>query len=158
MRKACVEPITFRKDGSIPEVEMTTQGAESPIDASLRVEAEQACVLSGNVRVSTGDEGGEILSGIRDGDQATYKYLDFKTAPRKLRLRVKPGKSDSSVNIFLDQIGKTPIAGIKIMGSPDGQWAEVICDVSNASGVHVVILNFQVQGNDGPILDWWKFE
>ncbi|MEZ5072961.1 MAG: hypothetical protein R2751_18950 [Bacteroidales bacterium] len=30
MRKACVEPIRFRDDGSIPEVQMTSQGAGGP--------------------------------------------------------------------------------------------------------------------------------
>ena len=158
MRKACVEPITFREDGSIPEVEMTTQGADGPIDASQRIEAEQACALWGNVRVSTGNDGGEILSGIRDGDLATYKYLDFKTAPKKLRLRVKPGKSDCTLSIHLDQAGNTRIVETKIMGSPDGQWAEIVCEVAQVSGVHAVTLGFQVQGDDGPLLDWWRFE
>ena len=158
MRKACVEPIAFREDGSIPEVEMTTQGAEGPIDANQRIEAEQACGLWGNVRVSTDDEGGEILSGIRDGDRATYKYLDFKTAPKKLRLRVKPGKSDCALSVHLDQDWNNRIAEAKIIGSPNGQWIEILCDVTNVSGVHAVTINFQVQGEDGPLLDWWKFE
>jgi hypothetical protein len=61
---------------------MTTQGTEGPIDASLRIEAEQACGLWGNVRVSPGDEGSETLSDICDGDRAIYKYLDFKTPPK----------------------------------------------------------------------------
>ena len=157
MRKACVEPITFREDGSIPEVEMTTQGAEAPIDANQRVEAEQACGLWGNVRVSTCGADTE-LSGIHDGDRATYKYIDFKTAPKKMRFRVKPGKSDSALSVYLDQDLNTRIAEAKIMGSPNGQWAEIVCDVADVSGVHAVTLNFQVQGEDGPLLDWWKFE
>jgi hypothetical protein len=158
MRKACVEPISFREDGSIPEVEMTTQGAEGPIDASLRVEAEQACELWGNVRVSPGDEGSELLSHIRDSDRAIYKYLDFKTVPKKLRLRVKPGKSDCTLSVHLDQNLNTRIAEAKILGSLNGQWTEVACDVINARGVHAVTVSFQVQGEDGPLLDWWKFE
>ena len=158
MRKACVEPITFREDGSIPEVEMTTQGAEGPIDASLRIEAEQACALWGKLRISTGGDETEILTGIHDGDRAIYKYIDFKTEPKKLRLRVKPGKSDCTLSIHLDQDLNAPIAKTKIMGSPNGQWAEIVCDVANVSGVHAVTLSFQVQGEDGPHLDWWQFE
>ena len=158
MRKACLEPISFREDGSIPEVEMTTQGAEGPVNASLRIEAEQACALWGNVRVSTADDGSEILSGIRDGDRAVYKYLEFKSPPHKLRLRLKAGKSDCTMTVHLDQDLKTPIAETKIIGSPNGQWVEIGCDTSKVSGVHAVTLIFLVQGNDGPILDWWMFE
>lgn len=158
MRRACVEPITFRDDGSIPEVEMTTQGVESPIDSNLRIEAEQACGLWGNVRVSTGGEDTEILSGVRNGDRAVYKYLDFKTAPKHLRLRVKPGKSDGTVNIYQDQSSSSKIAGIEIKGTPDGKWTEIVCDAFPVSGVHAVEFNFKVQGEGGPLLDWWKFE
>ncbi len=158
MRKACVEPITFREDGSIPEVEMTTQGAEGPIDAKSRVEAEQACALWGNVRVSKSDEGSEILSSICDGDRADYKYVEFKTAPKKLRLRMKPGKSDCILSILLDQKLNSQIGKTKIMGSLNGQWAEIVCDVAKVSGVQVVSLSFHVQGEDGPLLDWWRFE
>jgi arabinoxylan arabinofuranohydrolase len=51
MRKACVEPITFNDDGSINEVEMTTQGASGPLDARQIMDAERACLLHGNVRI-----------------------------------------------------------------------------------------------------------
>ena len=110
------------------------------------------------MRVATGDEGSEILSGIRDGDRAIYKYLDFKTVPKKLRLRVKPGKSDCILSVHLDQDLNTRIAETKITGKPNGQWAEIVCDVADVSGVHSVTINFQVQGEDRPLLDWWKFE
>ncbi len=158
MRKACLEPITFRADGSIPEVEMTTQGAEGPIEATQRIEAEQACTLMGNVRVSFGDDGGEILSGIRKGDRATYKYLDFKSPPKKLHLRLKPGKVDSTLSVHQDQVWHRKLADIPIKGDPNGQWTDVVCDVAEVSGIHAVVLAFQCQGEDGPLLDWWKFE
>ncbi|MGB3617537.1 MAG: family 43 glycosylhydrolase, partial [Catalinimonas sp.] len=51
MRKACVEPITFRADGSIPEVEMTTQGAAPPLNARDTLAAARACLLQGHGRV-----------------------------------------------------------------------------------------------------------
>lgn len=158
MRQACVEPIRFLADGSIPEVEMTTQGAEGPLDARLRIEAEEACTLLGNVRVSPGDPGGAVLSGIRGGDRATYKYLDFKSAPKKLRLRLKPGQSDSTLNVHLDQVWHRRIATTPIKGTPDGAWTEIVCDVSATAGIHAVVFQFQGKGESGPTLDWWRFE
>ncbi len=158
MRRTCVEPITFRDDGSIPEVEMTTQGAEPPLDSSLRIEAEQACGLWGNMRVSTVGEDTEILSGIRDGDRAVYKYLDFKTMPKHLRIRVKPGKSDSTISFQSGDGSSSKIATLEIKGAPDVTWTEVVCEASAVSGVHAVELDFKVTGEDGPLVDWWTFE
>lgn len=158
MRKACVEPITFREDGSIPEVEMTTQGAEGPLDSRLRIEAEEACTLMGNVRVTFGPDGGEILTGIRSGDRATYKYLNFQSPTKKLRLRVKPGRNDSTVTFHQDQAWHREIAKVPLKGSPDGQWTEIVCDAADLSGVHAVVINFAGSGDTGPELDWWRFE
>ncbi|MDP4206786.1 MAG: family 43 glycosylhydrolase, partial [Bacteroidota bacterium] len=46
MRKACVEKIHFNADGSIPQVEMTTQGAGNPLDAFSATDAARACLLT----------------------------------------------------------------------------------------------------------------
>ncbi len=48
-RRVCVEPIHFNPDGSIDEVEMTTQGIGWPLDARQTIEAWRACLLSGQV-------------------------------------------------------------------------------------------------------------
>ena len=50
LRKVCIEPIEFNEDGSIDEVEMTSQGAGDPLDAFAEVEARPACC--GAIRVS----------------------------------------------------------------------------------------------------------
>ena len=49
MRKACVEPIYFNEDGSIDEVEMTSQGAGPPLNATEKIDAERACLLFGRI-------------------------------------------------------------------------------------------------------------
>jgi arabinoxylan arabinofuranohydrolase len=51
MRKACVEKIHFNKDGSIPQVEMTSQGAAGPLDAYSVTDAARACLLTGKMRI-----------------------------------------------------------------------------------------------------------
>ena len=158
MRQACVEPIRFLADGSIPEVEMTTQGAEGPLDARLQIEAEEACSLLGQVRVSPAEGGVTALSSIRGGDRATYKYLDFQSEPKKLRLRIKPGTADCTLGVHLDQPWHRRIATTVIKGSPAAPWTEVVCDVAPTRDIHAVVLQFQGQGDTGVLLDWWKFE
>jgi len=82
-RRACMEPIAFREDGSIDEVEMTTQGASAPIRATETVDAYRACLLSGKVRseslhqLDAGEAHLESLTGIHSGDWAAFKYLEF---------------------------------------------------------------------------------
>lgn len=49
-RRACIEPIYFNEDGTIDEVEMTTQGASGPMDARVWIDAYRACLLNGKVR------------------------------------------------------------------------------------------------------------
>ena len=44
---ACIEPITFNADGTINEVEMTSQGAAPPLDAFARTDAFRACLMHG---------------------------------------------------------------------------------------------------------------
>ncbi len=45
MRKACIEPISFNEDGTIDEVEMTSQGAGAPLDAFSRTDAAERGTL-----------------------------------------------------------------------------------------------------------------
>jgi hypothetical protein len=62
------------------------------------------------------------------------------------------------VRFFQDQQWHSKLAEVVIKGSPDAPWTELVCDVAEVSGVHAVVLSFEVKGPDGPLLDWWKFE
>ena len=76
-----MEPIVFNPDGTINEVEMTTQGCGGPINPLLRMDAARACLLSGHttvvVRRPAHSNPVEYLSAIRNGDCAYWKYFDF---------------------------------------------------------------------------------
>ena len=63
MQKACLEPIEFNVDGTTNEVEMTTQGASSPLNPSLPIDAERACLWYGNVRIKAFAAYNEELEG-----------------------------------------------------------------------------------------------
>ena len=76
-RKSCVEKIHFLSNGSIPEVEMTTQGALSPLDTTKTIDVERACLMKENVRIEKESDYNEKLGQMKNGDQATYKYLNF---------------------------------------------------------------------------------
>lgn len=159
MRKACVEPITFAEDGSIPEVEMTTQGASGPLSARAKMDAERACLLYGNVRVEKIAPDNEQLGGIRNGDAAAYKYLDFAGGARTFTARVAPGAKPARIDLALDSSWGTSIGTIEVPGGGDGRtWATVSATVKNPGGVHALWLRFSGEGEDVLRLDWFAFE
>jgi arabinoxylan arabinofuranohydrolase len=153
-RRVCVEPIHFDADGSIDEVEMTTQGVSGPLPSTQPIEAWRACLLSGRVRT---DADGptesdptvrERLTQIHLDDWAAYRYVDFDTQP---------------VNTFWARAGSLAYGGlIEIhLDAPDGErigvcdvprtggwqkWSTVSCPIKGVKGVRAVYLVFKGTG------------
>ncbi len=157
MRKACVEPISFNSDGSIDEVEMTTQGAGPPLDATKKTEAEKACLLYGNVRVEDFGGNQEKLTGIHNDDRAVYKYIDFNKGVRSISVRVKKTKSGGKIHIILDQIWKEKIADITIEPTKNDDWEILTFKVKETKGVHALWFRFFGEEEDLFEIDWFKF-
>ncbi|UCG26652.1 MAG: family 43 glycosylhydrolase, partial [Bacteroidales bacterium] len=159
MRKACMEPITFNEDGTINEVEMTTQGASGPLNPLIPIDAERACLLHGNVRIQACAKDNEELASIRQGDKAAYKYIDFGHGVEKVTFRVAPGTDPGSIRIALDNPWAWGGPVVEIPGGGDGKtWTTVSVPVGEITGVHAVWLQFSTQGNDSYSVDWFKFD
>ena len=156
MRKACVEPISFNDDGSIPEVEMTTQGAGGPLDACRRVEAERACLLFGSTYVDEHSEGRECLSNMKDGDHAVYKYLDFKPGIKQVEMRVR-STANGRIVFKQDQYWHGDVASVDVSGEDDGRWRTVTAEVEIPSGIHSLIMYFYTEGDGHLDVDWLRF-
>jgi beta-xylosidase len=157
MRKACVEPITFLPDGSIPEVEMTSQGAGPALKATDRTEAERACLLHGNVRIQLveGSTDNEALTCIHDGDRAAWKYIDYGHGVNRFTARVR-SQTGGRISIAGDKPWHSTGASVNIPANQD--WTEISCPVRRLSGVHTLWLQFS--GGEGDLfdIDWIKFE
>jgi arabinoxylan arabinofuranohydrolase len=159
MRKACVEPIFFNKDGSINEVEMTTQGAGKPLDATQEIDAERACLLYGNVRISAISENNEALTQVKNGDSAGYKYIDFKAGVDNVEFRIIPGKSTGKIDIVLDNSWDPAIGSINVPAATDGQKPVLVSSkINNVKGVHAVWLRMNSADADSFKIDWFKFQ
>lgn len=159
MRKACVEPIEFNPDGSITEVEMTSQGAGPPLNATAKIDAERACLLHGNVRIAAVASANEALMKIRDEDAACYKYIDFGEGIREVSIRVRPGKDSGRIDLVLDWPWKASICTVEVPGSDQSKdWINLKAPLSNASGVRELWLRFSGDGKDLFNVDWLQFQ
>ncbi|MBC7654899.1 MAG: family 43 glycosylhydrolase [Oligoflexus sp.] len=159
MRKACVEPINFNSNGSITEVEMTTQGAGDPLDAKQKIDAERACLLYGNVRIEAIANDNEALTQIKKGDYAGYKYIDFKEGANSVEISVTPGNSSGTVEIVLDNAWNSAIGAIKIPDNTKGNLPlQLTAKIQQASGIHAVWLRFTTNDSTSFKVDWFKFK
>jgi beta-xylosidase len=157
MRKACVEPIYFNEDGSINEVEMTSQGAGPALDAFLKIEAERACLLYGNTRIEEFEKGKEELAKIQNDDNAAYKYIDFKDGATAVEFRIKQLKAGGAVSIHIDQPWGKHIAWINIEEDKIGEWQTIKAEINETKGKHAVWLKFHGKQEDIFELDWFRF-
>jgi arabinoxylan arabinofuranohydrolase len=158
MRKACAEPITFLSDGSIPEVEMTSQGAGNPLDAKTTIQAERACLLSGNLRIEQKVGIQEGLEKIYNGDKAAFKYINFAEGVDSVTLRIAPGTKGGKIFLSLDKPWQKRIATLIVKPNENNEWLELTFKVENTTGVHALWMLFY--GEDGQMfsIDWLKFK
>ena len=142
MRKACIEPIHFNEDGTIDEVEMTSQGAAGPLDASAMVDAARACMLKGNVRIRQmeGNAHREELGEIRSGDRAAWKYLDFgKEGLDRFHIRLK-SVAGGTVIVRTDAPDGQEICRVTVPAAQG--WQEYETECITTKGVHAVWMEF----------------
>jgi hypothetical protein len=167
-RKTCVEPIWFNEDGSINEVEMTSQGAGKPLDSFARIEAERACLLFGGVRIESyswdqanplNPANNDQLGQIKTGDWAAYKYIDFGVGTTSVSVRVAPGEKPGKITFKPDNTWGPALGTLDIPGGGDGKtWTTLSSKIKMIRGVHALYLTFA--GGDKPSfnVDWFKFE
>jgi hypothetical protein len=160
-RRACVELIYFNEDGSIDEVEMTSQGAGPPLPATSPIDMYRACLLHGQAYLRLYEEGNEILTGIKDGDRAGFKYLDFKDGVSKVTVRVAPGKNPGKILIGSDRswwggnLGEIEIPATEA----ENNWQIITTELKRpVKGVRALWLTFNGEGKDLYSLDWVRFE
>jgi len=157
MRKACGEEITFLKEGTIPEVEMTSQGTGMPLKANEQIDASSACLLHGNVRIIAENTGIEILSGFHNGDAAVYKYIDFGPGISSVKMRIRSVNGGSIIvsagRPWEERLGTYEA----IAPGRDSDWQLIEFNTENITGVHALWI--QCYGGEGDLfeIDWLEF-
>lgn len=158
MRKACIEPITFNADGTINEVEMTSQGAAPPLDAFARTDAFRACLMHGAaiktpplpspkgegapLAVAAPSPFGEGRGGASGGTSpwALWRYLDFGRGARRLTLCLE-AHAEGKIVVLADSLNGRLLGEVNVKAQ-DG-WQEVSMRIRKIRGVHALYLRFE---------------
>lgn len=158
-RSVAVEKFTYRSDGTIPTINMTTTGAPQigTLDPYVRQEAE-TIAWTGGVETEPSSEGGMNIGYIDNGDYVKVKGVAFGTGATSFAARVASAGSGGRIELRLDSTTGT-LVGTCTVGNTGGwqTWATVTCPVSGATGTHDLYLRFV--GGSGYLfnVDWWRF-
>ena len=159
MRKVCIEPIRFNADGTIDEVEMTSQGAAGPLDAFRPTHAAQACWMKGNVRIRGMQHNPlkEELGAIRNGDIAAWKYLDFGSGAGKMSIQVK-SELGGEIIVRADAEDGDILGTVAVPANSD--WKVYETAIKETSGIHALWMEYKGADSDENELfriDWFTF-
>jgi hypothetical protein len=145
-RHVCVEPIYFDVDGNIMEAKQTTSGVGDSIPAKNGIPANLACELTGNARIAGDETSCErlVLTEIRNGDTAAYRYLlfDGETA---LRIRMKCD-GPCRVELYLDGMYHA-----ETKAEPTPEYAETQMAIPALRGDREVVLKFYGDFTDASV-------
>lgn len=162
-RQGCIEPITFREDGSIPQVEMTSCGPNGgPFPGKGRYPAYIACNLfckedacssipgewmdSRFPKITQegrdGDEEQGYIANMRDGAAAGFKYFLCQNIKR-VRVTVR-GKGKGVMEVLTAWDGE---AAGEIRLGVSNEWKEYEAQIAIPDGVQA--LYFRYKGEKG---------
>ncbi len=163
-RQGCVEKITFTENGMIPQVEMTSCGAnKGPLKGYGEYAAYLACNLfykeesiytdctgawmdSQFPKITQdgrdGDEEIGYIANMKDSATAGFKYFDFKGVT-KIKIKVR-GYCLGNFAVKTTWDG-TPIGFIPVVYS--NVWKEYSADISISDGVHAIYFTYCGQGS-----------
>jgi len=158
-RQACAEPIEILPDGSIPQVEITTQGTEMPLSAKGSYPAAICCNLMYRKRIRLGlakgqrfprvDEmNGEVyVADVCSGTEIGYKYFDFRGV-RNIAITAR-GSARGVMEVRTERDGK---ACGRLNVKPAEKWRKITASVNIPDGMHALYFRFIVKGK-ADILD-----
>ena len=158
-RQECAEKIHFTEDGSIPQVELTTQGLNgAPLTGKGEHLAYTVCNMFTNEpqlyigkpgfptvkeRLDEGMEHPEaFISGIVDGTTMGFKYYKCEGI-KKVSIKVR-GYGDGVFEIKTSPEGKA-LAEMKVENT--NIWTELSSDIDLPDGVYAIYISFKGQSS-----------
>jgi hypothetical protein len=155
-RSVCVEEFTYGADGSIPQLQMTTDGAGAAdvLNPFAMTEAETIAWESG-IETEVNSAGGMNVTDISDGDYIKLKEVEFGAGATSFEVRVAAATGGGAIEVRLDDSDGMLVSTCPVESTGSDQtWATQTCTVNGASGKHDLFLRFTGSGFK---FDWWQF-
>ncbi|MFI9531277.1 family 43 glycosylhydrolase [Micromonospora rosaria] len=158
-RSVAVEKFTYNSNGTIPQMNMTTQGAPQigTLNPYTRQEAETIAWGQG-IETEPASEGGMAVAYIGNGDYIKVKGVAFGTGASSFTARTASAASGGAIEVRLDS-ATGPLVGTCQVGGTGGwqNWTTTSCGISGATGTRDLYLRFT--GGSGNLfnVNWWQF-
>lgn len=145
-RQACAEPIRIRPDGSIPQVEITSQGFGGPLQTDRTYPASICCNLYNGIMPHTGngitkkripyitEVNGQQIVAATNKTRIVYKYFDLTEGEYILTLRCK---AESSGKVTLQTAFGETAAAIPVSET----WTDMEIPCAVQSGIQPLTLH-----------------
>ncbi len=141
-RQACAEPIEMNEDGTFSQVEITTQGTDSPLKSNGEYSAALCCNLyngkgndkKGKRAIIAAKKGESYIARIKEGTVIGYKYFAFD-APSEICITVRGGCGKMSIRTEEkgDDLGIVNV-------SNTNEWKTFKCSMRPVTGTHPLYL------------------
>ncbi|OWV11490.1 glycoside hydrolase [Micromonospora wenchangensis] len=158
-RSVAVEKFSYRADGTIPTINMTTSGTPQvgTLNPYLRQEAE-TIAWSVGVETEPSSEGGMNVGWLNNGDYIKVKGVAFGAGASSFTARVASATTGGRIEVRLGSATGTTVGTCTVPVTGGWQtWTTVTCPVSGAIGTQDVFLRFA--GGSGNLfnVNWWQF-
>lgn len=141
-RRGCVEPIEILADGTIPQVEMTSQGFEKFLSPYYYVPADIACVLNGGSYITERNIFERPIVNIKVGSIIGFKYFDFgedySTKTMEFSAKIRGCGSRGKMRILIDNYSTGEEIGSCDIGPNDGVLDTVVKCITGRHSVYFV--------------------
>jgi arabinoxylan arabinofuranohydrolase len=134
-RRLCIEPISFRDDGTIIEAKMTSQGPGEPFKIGEVIDAWRACEVHGGAWIGPGSGGQEVLTIRDEGNEALFRYVALDRSPKHLTFN---GIGEGQIEVYLDD-STTPV----VRGQVTNGSTKLLIKQKIASGRYTLRLVFR---------------
>ena len=158
-RSVCIEPLTFKDDGSIPLIASTKGGVKESaanLNPFVRVESETIAWEEG-IKTANGNTG-IYVTNISNGDYIKVRSVDFGTGAKTFQASVAASSSKGKIEIRVDGRTGNLLGNLEVKNTGgDKTWKTLSCKVNKVKGVHDIYFVFK--GGEGNLFnfDWWKF-
>lgn len=142
-RRACVEKIDIREDGTIPQVEMTSLGFESSLNPYKITSADLSCFLLGGSFITEKNILNRVVTGITDGCVIGFKYFDFgddfSSKTMEIILETVGLGCLSTAEIYIDEIEERNRIGECSIGLDSGIYTGLINSVVGRHAIYIKV-------------------